>query len=160
TWALYLREDARMLELRAEQAAPTEQAALRARAEEKRREASEKLARAKLSADEVVASAPADPDVNRAYALYLVAADASPGEIEVALAKARAPGAASEVESAYVQASLELRQGRGAQAARLLREAVGRDPQPAPLRVEYLLARVEQSVQHEAEARAVLERML
>src|SRR5262249_36756947 len=72
TWALYLREDARLLEEQTGRGVSAVAVQARAQAADKRRDADQKLAQAKLDATEAIAQAPDDPDVNRAYSLYLV----------------------------------------------------------------------------------------
>src|SRR5215472_2159246 len=156
TWTLYLREDARLLDERARAAQAGDAAALRARAEETRREAEQKLLQAKLNAAEAIAHTPDDPDVARAYSLYLVASNAGKDEVQRYVGKARG----GDPETLYVEGALLLRDGRADEARRVLGDAVARSGDHPLLRAQYLLTSAQLALGQKDAAREILERML
>ena len=157
TWAMYLREDARLLDNRAAKATqPGDGAALRARAEEKRREADQKLQQAELSAKEALAHGVEDPDVNRGYALMEVVKGQPAAEVERFVDKAKA----GEPERLFVEGALLLREKRTDEARRVLEDAVARSGDHPLFRVQYLLARADETLGRKDDAKQILDRLL
>jgi predicted Zn finger-like uncharacterized protein len=157
TWAMYLREDARLLDARAAKAGqPGDAAALRARAEEKRREADQKLQQAELSAKEALAHGVEDPDVNRGYSLMEVVKGAPAAEVERFVGKAKG----GEPETLFVEGALLLREQRSDEARRVLEDALARSGDRPLARVQYLLARTNETLNRKDVAKEILERLV
>jgi predicted Zn finger-like uncharacterized protein len=156
-WAMYLREDARLLDAHATKVAqPGDAAALRARAEEKRREADQKLQQAELSAKEALSRGVDDPDVNRAYSMMQVVKGTPAAEVERFVGKA----SGGTPETLFVEGALLLREQRTDEARRVLEDALARSGDQPPARVQYLLARTNETLGRKEVAKEILGRLL
>src|SRR5262249_23511029 len=139
TWAAYLRDDARALEV----GGPTVTAA--AAAKSLRHEAQAHLDEAKKWSSDALNLDPEAPEVNRAMADFLRVDGAPAAEVQRYLARV-AQKAPSDAEAAYVAGAVAFRDGNldGAKTkltqANTLNQA---ETQHALLRASYLLARID-----------------
>ncbi|MBI5480467.1 MAG: zinc-ribbon domain-containing protein [Deltaproteobacteria bacterium] len=156
TRAFYLQDDARL----AERGGPAGAKA----AEAARRKALSLLEEAQRNAIEAARRPGATdvPEVQRAWAAIRLALGNPAAAVEADLAKVRARRA-TDPEALFIEGALRLREGQIEDARRLLGQAIQTSRsqgQPALLRAQYLLARLELDAGRVAEARALAQEIL